>query len=100
VRAADGTYVGTSTRYQADSRSCPSPGRVTLRVLDGVFSYRVSARTMVLATVQPDGSVTGSEGDFTLSGHTEGARITGDVTSANCAYHFTATQRRAAPPVR
>lgn len=88
----DGTYRGTSTRYQADLRACPSPGLVTLRVLDGVFSYRWSRDNSVLATVQPDGGVSGSTGDISLTGRAEGDRISGDVSNGSCAYHFTAAR--------
>jgi hypothetical protein len=91
--AADGTYRGTSTRFQAESRSCPSPGLVTMRVLDGVFSYRWSRDISVLARVAPDYSIRGDTGDITLAGRVSGDRIEGDVSSSSCAYHFTATKR-------
>lgn len=89
----DGTYRGTSTRYQADLRACPSPGLVTLRVLDGVFSYRWSRDDLVLATVRPDGSVSGAAGGISLTGRADSDRISGDVSNGSCAYHFTATRR-------
>ncbi|MBV9655373.1 MAG: hypothetical protein JOZ42_12510 [Acetobacteraceae bacterium] len=85
----DGTYRGTSTRYQADLRSCPSPGLVTLRVLDGTFSYRWNRDESVLATVGPDGGVSGASGSITLTGRADGNRISGDASNGSCAYHFT-----------
>jgi hypothetical protein len=90
---SDGTYRGTSTRFRADSRSCPSPGLVTLRVLEGVFSYRWSRDISALAKIAPDYSIEGETGDITLTGRVTGDRIEGDVSNATCAYHFTATKR-------
>src|SRR5271165_6608 len=101
----DGLYRGTSTRYQADSRSCPSPGLVTLRITGGQFTYRWNARTQVPASVQPDGSVQGELGEVTLTGQVtlpqpgaDGApdspqRIVGDVTNGLCGIHYTVTRR-------
>jgi hypothetical protein len=98
----DGLYRGTSTRFQADSRSCPSPGLVTLHVLGGQFSYRFSPRIMVPASVMPDGSVSGQSGDVTLTGQVvppQGSgpnarlRIEGDVTNGICGIHYTVTRR-------
>ena len=99
----DGTYVGTSTRFRADSRACPSPGRVTLRVLDGVSSYRF-ARQPVPLTVAADGSVTGSLpissalGDVTFTGHADNGQIIADVTTAECSYHVTTKLHEPPPP--
>lgn len=92
-RGADGTYRGTSTRFQADRRTCPSPGLVTLRVLDGVFSYRWNRDASVLATIAPDGTVSGAGGDISLTGRADGRKIEGDVTNGSCAYHFTASRK-------
>ena len=93
VRSADGTYRGTSTRYQADQRACPSPGLVVLRVLGGEFSYRWNRDIAVLGTVAPDGSVQGTSGDISLRGHVSGDTIEGDVSNPYCAYHFRVTER-------
>lgn len=92
-RSADGTYRGSSTRYQAERRSCPSPGLVTLRVLGGVFSYRWNRDLSVLATIQADGRASGEAGDITLTARADGEHIEGDVSNAACAYHFKVTQR-------
>jgi hypothetical protein len=101
----DGLYRGTSTRYQADSRACPSPGLVTLRVTGAQFSYRWNGRIQVPASVLPDGSVQGSFDDITLTGHVtppetgpdgkaaKPQRIEGDVSNPSCALHYTATRR-------
>jgi hypothetical protein len=93
VRSADGTYRGTSTRFQADQRACPSPGLVVVRVLDGEFSYRWNRDIAVLGTVAPDGSVQGASGDISLRGRVNGDTIEGDVSNPHCAYHFRATER-------
>jgi hypothetical protein len=66
---------------------------VTLRVLDGVFSYRWSRDLTVLATIAPDASIVGNAGDIALTGRVSGDKIEGDVSSPACAYHFTATRR-------
>ena len=92
VRAADGTYIGTSTRIRADARGCPSPGRVTLRILDGALSYRYG-RQSIPAEVAADGTVTGALGDVTLAAKAVDDRIVGDVTSPACGYHFTTKKR-------
>jgi hypothetical protein len=97
----DGLYRGTSTRYQADSRSCPSPGLVTLHVLGGQFTYRWNARIQVPASIQSDGTVQGQSDDIMLTGQVSlpapGApvplRIEGDVTNGICGIHYTVTKR-------
>jgi hypothetical protein len=89
----DGIYRGTSTRYQADSRACPSPGLVVLRVVNGVFLYRWNGRTQVDATVAPSGDVQGALGTISLSGKLNDGRIEGDIANETCAYHFRAVKR-------
>jgi hypothetical protein len=97
----DGLYRGTSTRYQADSRTCPSPGLVTLHVLGGQFTYRWNARIQVPASIQPDGTVQGQYEEITLTGQVilppQGAatplRIEGDLNNGICGIHYTVTKR-------
>jgi hypothetical protein len=95
----DGLYRGTSTRFQADSRACPSPGLVTLHVAGSQFIYRWNYRTEIPATILPDGSVQGQLDDLTLTGgfvaSQDGApaRIQGDVSNGTCAIHYTVTKR-------
>jgi hypothetical protein len=97
----DGLYRGTSTRYQADSRACPSPGLVTLHVLGGQFTYRWSGKIQVPGSIQSDGTVQGQSDDITLTGHLVLAppgiatpqRIEGDVTNGICGIHYTVTKR-------
>ena len=88
----DGVYRGTSTRFQADSRACPSPGLVVLRVLDGTFQYRYG-RTEIDSTIAPDGAVQGAMGAISLTGRLDGGRIEGDVSGESCGYHFRAVKR-------
>jgi hypothetical protein len=101
----DGLYRGTSTRYQADSRACPSPGLVTLHVTGGQFTYRWSGKIQISASVLADGSVQGQSEDVSLNGQfTPGQaaqdgkpaipqRIEGDVLNTTCAIHYTVTRR-------
>ncbi len=89
----DGLYRGTSTRFRADSRACPSPGLVVLRVVGGQFEYRWNGRTLVDASIAPDGTVVGGFEAITLNGRLAGNRIEGDVSSDSCAYHFRALKR-------
>ena len=88
----DGVYRGTSTRFQADSRACPSPGLVVLRVVDRAFQYRYG-RTEIDSTIAPDGTVQGAFGATSLSGKLDGGSIEGDVSSESCGYHFRAVKR-------
>ena len=89
----DGIYRGTSTRYRADSRACPSPGLVLLRVVGGQFQYRWNGRTEIDAIIAPDGVVSGAFDTIVLGGRLAGGRIEGDVSNESCAYHFRAVQR-------
>jgi hypothetical protein len=88
----DGTYRGTSTRFQADSRACPHPGLVLLVVQDGRFQFRWNYGTYIDATIAPDDTIQGSAPSFTLVGKHDGKRIEGDVTNGDCGLHFTVTK--------
>ena len=85
----DGTYRGTSTRFQADSRACPHPGLVMLVVQNNQFQFHWSYAVYIDATVAPDGSIQGTAPNFTLVGKRDGKRMEGDVTNGNCGLHFT-----------
>jgi hypothetical protein len=85
----DGEYRGTSTRFQAESRSCPHPGLVDFQVIQHQFQYRWDYETFVLATIAPDGGVTGGAERITLVGKQNGPIIEGDVTNGDCGLHFT-----------
>ncbi len=87
--ATDGTYRGTSTRFQADRRDCPHPGLVTLYVQDHRFEYRWNAELYVDAVIDPDGTVHGMGPDVTLTGRRDGATLDGDVSDGACGLHFT-----------
>jgi hypothetical protein len=85
----DGTYRGTSTRFQADAKSCPHPGLVLLTVQNRQFSYHWSYGVSIDGTVAEDGTVRGSAPSFTLVGKRDGKRMEGDVTNGACGLHFT-----------
>jgi len=89
----DGTYRGTSTRFQADSRGCPHPGLVTLYVQNSAFSYRWDRQVWVDSSIDPDGTVRGQAERITLVGKRKGNRIEGDLTNGECGLHFTVTRR-------
>jgi hypothetical protein len=85
----DGAYRGTSTRFQAENRTCPHPGLVRFDVNDRQFQFRWDARTWVDTAIAPDGTVTGSAERITLVGKQAGPKIEGDVTDGDCGLHFT-----------
>lgn len=89
----DGTYRGTSTRFQADGRHCPHPGVFMLGVWQGRFDYRWDYRTYVETVIDPDGTVHGEAPGITLRGKRTGKTIEGDVTNGSCGLHFTAVRR-------
>jgi hypothetical protein len=89
----DGIYRGTSTRFQADSRTCPHPGLVTLYVQNGQFSYRWNFGTWVDSSLDPDGAAHGQAIGITLLGKRSGKTLEGDVTNGVCGLHFTTTRR-------
>ena len=84
-----GTWRGSSTRFQADSRTCPHPGLVTLRVLEDRFQYHWDTKAWVDATIDPDGTTHGEGPDITLIGKRAGKRLEGDITNGACGLHFT-----------
>jgi hypothetical protein len=88
----DGTYRGTSTRFQADSRTCPHPGLVLLVVQNGQFQYHWSYGVYIDASIAPDGTIQGSAPSFTLVGKRDGKHMDGDVTNGECGVHFTVTK--------
>lgn len=86
----DGAWSGTSTRFQADSRGCPNPGLVSTQVFDRQFELRWGNRGPDLsASIQPDGSIIGGNGDVTVSGKYSGERITVDAITSACGLHYT-----------
>lgn len=85
----DGIYRGTSTRFQADSQTCPHPGPVTLYVQDGKFSYHWNYETWVDSFIYADGTVQGLAPGITLVGRKTGTTLEGDVTNGLCGLHFT-----------
>jgi hypothetical protein len=85
----DGIYRGTSTRFQADLRTCPHPGVVLLVVQNNQFQYYWGRGIYVGGAVAPDGTIQGSAPSFTLVGKRDGKRLEGDVTNGTCGLHFT-----------
>lgn len=94
IDEVDGEYRGTSTRFQADSRSCPRPGLVTLIVWDNKFQYHWYRDVWLDAAIAPDDTVTGQGPGITLQGRRTGSRIEGDVTDGTCGFHFTVSKNR------
>jgi hypothetical protein len=88
----DGTYRGTSTRFQADSRTCPHPGLVLIVVQNSQFQFHWSYGVYIDASIAPDGTIQGSAPEFTLVGKRDGKRMDGDVTNGGCGLHFTVTK--------
>lgn len=97
VEIQTGVYRGTSTRFRADARGCPSPGLVTLTVQGRSFDYRWNNRISVLVTIAPDGSLSRDDGDangdISVFGRATPDLIEGDISNAACALHFTARRR-------
>src|SRR4051812_3962395 len=89
----DGEYRGTSTRFQAESKTCPRPGLVRIEVIGQTFQFRWDGRTWVSATIADDGTITGGAERITLVGKLTGTKIVGDVTNGDCGLHFTVTRR-------
>lgn len=85
----DGIYRGTSTRFQADSRTCPHPGLVTLVVRNHAFQYHWTYGIYVDSVVNADGTVQGSGPNISLTGRRDGRQMDGDVTNGACGLHFT-----------
>jgi hypothetical protein len=92
LETIDGEYRGTSTRFQAEKRSCPYPGLVSIEVIGSAFQYRWDGKTWVDATIASDGTIAGSAERITLVGKQTGRKIEGDVTDGDCGLHFTATR--------
>ena len=88
-----GIWRGTSTRFQAEARSCPHPGLVTLQVWDDKFQYRWDGKTWVDAAIGADAIVRGQGPGITLIGKHAGDRIEGDITNGDCGLHFTVMKK-------
>lgn len=93
VGDTSGTWRGTSTRFQAEARSCPHPGLVSLQVWDDKFQYRWDRDTYVEAAIRADGSVLGQAPGMTLVGKYTAQRIEGDITNGACGLHFTVVKK-------
>ena len=88
-----GTWRGTSTRFQAEAKSCPRPGLLTLTIWDDKFQYRWDGQTFVDSAIKPDGSILGQAPGITLVGKYAGKRIEGDITNGACGLHFTVVKK-------
>jgi hypothetical protein len=89
----EGTYIGTSTRFQADRKTCPHPGLVTVVVWDNKFQYKWMRDVYVDAVLAQDGSIRGDGPGISLQGKRTGKRIEGDVTNGDCGFHFTLNRK-------
>lgn len=87
-------YRGASTRYQADARTCPSPGLVAIRPENGVFTYRLGGRVSIETTIIGDGTLAGNAQDYAITGTATADKIEGDIQSPQCGYHFRAMRKR------
>jgi hypothetical protein len=85
----DGTYRGTTTRFQSDVRTCPHPGLVLLVVQDGRFQFHWSYGVYVDSSVAGDGTIQGFGPNISLTGKRNGTHMEGDVTNGTCGLHFT-----------
>ena len=90
---SSGTWRGTSTRFQAEAKSCPHPGLVTLTIWDDKFQYRWDGKTFVDSAIRADGSILGQAPGITLVGKRNGGRIEGDITNGACGLHFTVVKK-------
>ena len=90
---SSGTWRGTSTRFQAEARTCPHPGLVALLIWDDKFQYRWDYATYVDAAIQADGSIIGQAPGITLAGKYTNKRIEGDITNGACGLHFTVVKK-------
>lgn len=86
----DGVYYGTSTRFRAESRTCPHPGLVTLHVSFHNFLYPWDYADPVDAVIGPDGTIQGNDPTIRVTGHAADGRIVGDIQTDLCGLHFTA----------
>lgn len=86
-------YRGASTRFQADARTCPSPGLVVLRPEYDAFTYRLGGRILIETTIIGDGTLAGNGGDFTLTGTVTAEKLEGDIQNGQCGYHFRAVRQ-------
>jgi hypothetical protein len=85
----DGTWRGTSTRFQADARLCPHPGLVEFVVWQNKFQYRWDYHVYVDAAINLDDTIQGNGPGISLVGKRSGGMIDGDVTNGTCGLHFT-----------
>jgi hypothetical protein len=90
---SSGTWRGTSTRFQAEAKSCPHPGLVMLQIWDDKFQFRWDGRTNVDSAIHADGSILGQAPGITLVGKRAGGRIEGDITNGACGLHFTVVKK-------
>jgi hypothetical protein len=90
---SSGMWRGTSTRFQAEARSCPHPGLVMLQMWDDKFQYRWDGQTFIDAAIQPDGTISGNGPGITLVGRYVEKHIEGDITNGACGLHFTLVKK-------
>jgi hypothetical protein len=77
----DGTYRGEVT----SGTGC-TPFRPTLRVANGVATFRYNPQTTFEGTVGPNGSLNASYGPASLSGKFADGKFQGTVSSGRCQY--------------
>jgi hypothetical protein len=95
MASPDGDYRGSFTRFQVLRRTCPHNNLLALTVRGGVMFYRWENQ-YIQASVQTNGTVSGSLPGVQLTGTYNGTIIQGDVTDGQCGLHFTLKRAGAA----
>ena len=88
LAAADGTYRGTSTRFQALRRDCPRP-RVypQIPVRSGVLFFPWGGQ-FVQSTVYSNGTVSAASAGVQVTGTYDGTIIRAKLTDGQCGLDY------------
>lgn len=87
----DGSYKGTEVLTANQSPACPAPQHGVVQVGDSSLSFAYAPDTILIADIQPDGSIHALQGDTALDGRIAGNRLTFTIRRPGCQTDYAGT---------
>lgn len=87
----DGSYKGREVLAVSQSPTCPRPQHGVVLIGDSSLSFAYTPDTILIAEIQPDGSIHALEGNTALDGRIAGDQLTFTVRRPGCQTDYAGT---------